>query len=410
LFVVLGLITSAARAANGAAEARFAEARTAFDAGNYSQALQLFEQCVDLGMQGPAIYYNIGVAAYRSGDYPRAERAFREVARTPAMAPLADYNLGLVAVKRSDPKTAREWFQRASTGATDDKLRALAAQRLAELPATPAESPWSYYARAGLGHDDNVALRAESVNTPGTGKADSFAELLAAGSYSFLPSWRIDGAAGLMRYSKLDDFDQTAWSLGVARGFSFDTWYLELGGYGTQLTLGGDVYERSAAVNALASKQFRGHGTLQGQMRLSSVNGAGDFSGLTGTRTELGAQYEWAWRSLTLAAHARAEFNDSADETFASRWTELGGEARWALSPWWSFSAAARQRHTTHPEVPATQAGFDDRRTTLRLEATRTLWKQVQLYVRYEHEHSQSDVALYDYNRDWIAASIETWR
>jgi tetratricopeptide (TPR) repeat protein len=404
-------MSPAARADDAAAQARFTEAHSAFDAGNYSQALQLFEQCVTLGMQGPAIYYNIGVAAYRSGAWERADQAFREVARTPAMASLAYYNLGLVALKRDDRRTARDWFERASSAATDEKLRVLAAQRLADLPAAPAaESPWSYYARAGVGHDDNVALRAGSISTPGTGKADSFAELLAAGSYSFLPSWRIDGAAGLMDYSKLDDFDQSALSLGVAHALPFDSWYLELGGYGTQLSLGGDVYERSAAVDALASKQFRGCGTLSGKMRLSAVHGEGDYSGLTGTRTELRGEYQWAWRALTLAAHLSAEFNDSDDEFFASHWTELGAEARWAPSPLWSFSAAARQRHTTHPEVPDTQAQFDDRRTALRLEATRTLWKQAQLYVRYEHERSQSDVELYDYARDWIAASIEVWR
>ena len=61
---------------------------------DFSRALDLFEQCVALGMQGPAIHYNIGVAAYRSGDLARAESAFREVARTPAMAALAHYNLG----------------------------------------------------------------------------------------------------------------------------------------------------------------------------------------------------------------------------------------------------------------------------------------------------------------------------
>jgi Flp pilus assembly protein TadD len=82
-------MSPAARADDAAAQARFTEAHSAFDAGNYSQALQLFEQCVTLGMQGPAIYYNIGVAAYRSGAWERADQAFREVARTPAMASLA---------------------------------------------------------------------------------------------------------------------------------------------------------------------------------------------------------------------------------------------------------------------------------------------------------------------------------
>jgi hypothetical protein len=30
--------------------------------------------------------------------------------------------------------------------------------------------------------------------------------------------------------------------------------------------------------------------------------------------------------------------------------------------------------------------------------------------VRYEHEHNQSPVAEQDYDRDWVAASIEFWR
>ena len=46
-------------------------------------------------MDGPAVHYNIGVAAYRNGDLSRAERAFREVAKTPAMEAVAHYNLGL---------------------------------------------------------------------------------------------------------------------------------------------------------------------------------------------------------------------------------------------------------------------------------------------------------------------------
>jgi hypothetical protein len=30
--------------------------------------------------------------------------------------------------------------------------------------------------------------------------------------------------------------------------------------------------------------------------------------------------------------------------------------------------------------------------------------------VRYEHEHNQSPVTEHDYDRDWVAASIEFWR
>ena len=243
------------------------------------------------------------------------------------------HNLGLVALKRDDPKSARGWFALAARESTDEKLAALAAQRLDQLPKPPASPPWSLYARGGIGYDDNVALRNDSLNTPGSGEDDTFAELLFAGSYAFLPSWRAEAAAGLLRYSDLDVFDQAAFSLGAVRTLAIDEWQLELGGYATQLSLGGDVYERSAAAAASLSKTFDQYGTLRAHLRISAVDGNGDFAGLTGTRTNFGGQYEWAWRSLNFATYLRAELNDSDDDAFASRWNELGAEASWSATP-----------------------------------------------------------------------------
>ena len=402
------LFFSAGAHAATAAEACFAEARAAFDVGDFTKAELLYEQCLALGMQGPAVHYNIGVAAYRAGDLARAGQAFMEVARTPAMAPLAYYNLGLIALRRNDAKLARSWFERSARESTDERVSALAARRLEELPKAASAPPWSIYARGGIGYDDNVALRSESINSPGSGQDDSFAELLAAGSFNFLPTWRIDAAAGVFRYSTLDEFDQTALSLGVTHGLPLDGWNLELGGYGSQLSLGGDVYERSIAAAAQASKAFAGYGTVRAHLRVSSVNGEGDFSGLTGSRTELGAQYEWSWRSLGYAAWARGEYNDCEDAVFASRWIELGGEARWALTPLWGLNASARLRRTWHPAQP-TQESWNDDRLAFRVEATRTLWKQAQLYLRYEHERNESPIDIYRYDRNWVAASIEVW-
>ena len=191
------------------AKSRFAEARVAFEAEDFSRALQLFEECLDLGMQGPAVHYNVGVAAYKMGNLARAEQAFHEVAKTPAMAALAHYNLGLVAQQRNDPRGAREWFERAKAESTDERITLLATRQLDALPHEPPPSQWSAYARGGIGYDDNVALRSQSIDTPGTGESDSFAVLLAAGSYTFQEHWRIDAAAGLSRYAELDEFDQT---------------------------------------------------------------------------------------------------------------------------------------------------------------------------------------------------------
>lgn len=400
----------AAQAQPADAQAHFAAANAAFAAADFPRALQLYEQCLALGMSGPAVNFNIGVAAYRSGDYARAEAAFQEVARTPAMAALAHYNLGLVELKRGHEREARRWFAQAAHG-DDDRLRALALRRVQELEPESTPRAGSLYARGGFGYDGNVALRSDSIDTPGSGRSDEFVELFTAGSYSFLPTWRIDGAAGLLRYSSLDEFDQTALSLGLAHSLSRETWYFELGANGAQLKLGGDVYERSVTASAQVTKAFSHQQSLRAQLRVASVDGEDAFSGISGSRTGYALDYAWGWRSWNFGAHASAERNDTEDEFFAQDWTEWGADARWAFSPLWSFMAGVTGRRTQHPAQPQLeQPAWDDRRTALRAEATRTLWKQSQLYLRYEHERSRSPVEDNDYSRDWIAVSIEFWR
>ena len=399
----------AAQAQPTDAQARFTEANAAFAAADFPRALQLYEQCLAAGMTGPSVHFNIGVAAYRSGDYLRAERAFLEVAQTPAMAALAHYNLGLVELKRGHERAAREWFEQA-VHAGDDRLQSLALRRLAELQPESTPRAWSLYGRTGLGYDSNVALRSESIDTPGSGEADESAELFMAGSYSFLPSWRIDAAAGLLRYSNLDAFDQTALSLGLAHGLSLESWYFEFGANATQLTLGGDVYERSVTGSAQVTKAFSYQQSLSAQVRAASVDGEDEFSGITGSRTGLALDYNWGWRSWNFGAHLGSERNDTQQEFFAQDWTEWGADARWAYSPLWNFTAGASWRRTRHPSPSDEQAAWDERRNALRLEATRTLWKQAQLYVRYEHERNHSPVEENDYSRDSLAVSLEMWR
>jgi hypothetical protein len=88
----------------------------------------------------------------------------------------------------------------------------------------------------------------------------------------------------------------------------------------------------------------------------------------------------------------------------------MGAEARWSATPLWTFVGGIALRRTKHPAQSTTQDAWDDDRTALRLEATRQLWQNAQLFVRYAHEMNQSPIAENDYDRDWVAASIEFWR
>ena len=389
--------------------AHFTEGQAAFAAEDFSKARAHFEQALAAGMEGPAIQYNIGAAAYLGGDLPRAERAFLEVARTPEMAALAHYNLGLVALRRRDEREAREWFEQTTQDVPDERLAALALERLAELPEARAPGFFSYYTRAGAGYDDNISLRSGSIESSATGDEDSYGELIFGGSYSF-GDWRVDTAASMLKYTHVDEFSQTAFSLGGARGFTLENWYFELGAYGSQYSLGGDVFEQNLAVGAQASRAFYNGSRLSAQLRACSVEGKGAFPGLTGDRTEAGLYYDLRWRSWNFVAHTRAEVNDSEDPIFATRWVQLGAEARYAWSPTWGFMAITALRRTSHPAQSETLDGWDDNRATIQVGATRSLWRQAQLFVRFEHERNDSPVAGYDYVRNWVAASVEYWR
>ena len=400
-----------ARADSAEATALFAEAKAAFEAEDFSKARALFERARAEGMQGPVIHYNIGAAAFRGGDLPRAERAFREVAEasnTPSMTALAHYNLGLVAMQTREDQEARRWFERTIAESPDRRVVDLASRRLAELPEQRAPA-WSYYSRGGFGYDDNVSLRSSSIEGTATGVEDTYGELIFAGSYSF-GAWRVDASGAMLEYTSHNEFSQSIYSLGGARVFTLENWYFEVGASGAQFSLGGDVYERDVAASALASRVFSGGSRLRAQFRASQVEGKGVFTGLTGDRKELGLFFDRNWRSWIFGVHARAEDNDSEDPLFASRWFQVGTEARYALSPSWGLTASAALRRIQHPAQPEILDSWNDNRATLQLGVTRALWKQTQLFVRVEHERNSSPVVGYDYDRNWIAASIENWR
>jgi len=394
--------------ASETALARFSEASVAYDAEDFSKARALFEQALAEGMEGPAIHYNIGSAAFRGGDLPRAERAFREVAHTPAMASLAYYNLGLVALERRDENEARDWFERAIHDATpDERLQALALRRLEELPESRARGGWYSYARAGIGYDDNVALRSASIDGTATGEQDAYGELVLASTWTFA-QWRVDTGASLLQYQSLHDFNQSSYFLGAARAFRTEKWYFELGAVGTQASLGSDVYERNVAAGGQATRMFLSGSRLRAQLRGTSVEGQGAFSGLTGKRWETGLYFDTRWRAWNLSAHTRAEIDDSEDPIFASRWVQLGADADYAFSPVWGAVLGAALRRTRHP-AQSEIGSWDDNRATFLVGFTRTLWKQTQLFVRYELERNNSPVAGYDYNRNQAIASVEYW-
>src|ERR1044072_5786319 len=156
LAVLLAASLSFAVTAAEDSDAFFAQASAAFSSGDYARALELFE-AARAGADGPSAPYNIGVCHFKLGHYADAEREFADLAaQFPSMAGLAAYNRGLALLELERKDEARAAFSTARVSG-DDKIAALAADRLVELGETPvAAAPrasWTGLLDASLRYD-----------------------------------------------------------------------------------------------------------------------------------------------------------------------------------------------------------------------------------------------------------------
>lgn len=74
-----------------------------FEAGNYGEAIQVYEQLATQGIEDSALFYNLGNAYYRSGDLGRAILNFRRAAELDPRDPDIRANLALAETQAEDP-------------------------------------------------------------------------------------------------------------------------------------------------------------------------------------------------------------------------------------------------------------------------------------------------------------------
>jgi tetratricopeptide (TPR) repeat protein len=398
----------------GEADVLFADGRRAFEAQHLEEALAAFEAAVRAGMTGPAVHYNIGVTAYRLGSLDKAEAAFREVAAAPEWAALAHYNLGLVALKKEDRTAARSWFQSAAA-AGDPRLRGLAERQLAILepgvPQAPAlAQDWSLYGSLVLGHDSNVELLPDTAGGGVSGRSDGFAEAAFSVTGPLEGAWRFDAAAFHVDYFDLDAFDQAAVVAGGARRFGLGAWNNEAALHASYVLLDGDGFEQDLTLTLRGTVTLSPDWWFRATYRGSHVEGLDEFDGLSGSRHEAAARFDWRRQPWSASLAARFETNRADAEEFTYDWYQLGAELRWsapALPLTVAIELAQRQlEHETAVDEDGNEKREDDR-TIAALEAGWQLTQRVRLVGRYERQDNASNVAEFDYDRDRYYLGIE---
>jgi tetratricopeptide (TPR) repeat protein len=387
------------------ANALFAQGRSAFERQDFAAALESFEAALAAQLQGPAVHYNIGVAAYRLQRFERARIAFLEAARTPAMAGLAHYNLGLVAQAQGDERVASDEFARAYAASSDERVRSLARTQLDALGAAPPDRrpTWLGFAATGIGYDDNVTLSANGQSFGIAREDDVYGDTQLVGSLSLSPSWRIDGDASLLNYADLNEFDQ--WGLGAGARYrtTLDAWTMDSGAHFSTSYLDGDRFEARQAIYVQAARAIDPSLTLRTRYRFSNVAGTDRYPGFDGQRHELSARLMKAKGWWSASVTYLFDQSDYESDALSAARHQLSADARAFFTTRWSGRVALSYRQSDY-EDPTIDS---ETRIECAFVAERALTERLTAVVQYSFTDNESDFAWYAYRRNRVFAGIE---
>jgi tetratricopeptide (TPR) repeat protein len=381
----------------------FEQGRTAFERQDFEVALARFEAALGAGMQGPAIHYNIGVAAYRLGRYGEASAAFTEVARTPSMAALAHYNLGLIALAQADRDAARDHFNHAYTDSQDERLRSLARTQLDTLPAAEPALTWAAFAAAGIGYDDNVTLSSGGTAVGIAKEADVYGDLLFAGSVQLGERWRFDGDLAYLNYADLDGYDQLGVNAGARYRVGFELWRTDVGAQLGASFLDGDSFEQRQTFFIQSNRSLTESWSLRARYRVGLVDGADRYAGLDGVRHDASVRFTRSAIMWTWGAGYRLELSDFDSAALSATRHHAFADVRRPITNRWTVHGALGFRHSNYDD----ESYGSDNRVEGMAGAEFLLHERLTLVMQYLFTDSQADAPELDYQRSRVFAGVE---
>jgi tetratricopeptide (TPR) repeat protein len=393
-----------------AAASTFDEAGSAFAAGDYARALDLFEAVRAAGDDAPALHYNIGVCQYKLGHFVDAEATFRQIAeRFPSLRNIAEYNRALALTALGRHGAAREALDAAQAGAdpTVAQLANALRRRLDALEAAePARQAWNGLVDAAAGHDDNVALIDELSLPAGQSADSSFRELLSVASRDFGAQrlFRLDLAGYFVRFQDVPDYDQDWIRVGGEVSWSAGAWRIAAGPRLAASALGGNGFDRELGVSVLASRSLGEQARFEVRGAYDSVDSLDSrYDYVAGSRRQMGLLFDLAAGKGRLRVGLESEINDRDSASVSSdRWRALLRYRR-ALAPRWSLDGYLAYRTSRYSELPVPR---EEDLTELDVVTQRALGRGWLLAFDYRYSNNDSTATGYAYTAARLSAGI----
>lgn len=394
---------------------------------DHTKALADYDRAIAAGNRKPAIRYNRAVILFKLNRPAEAKIAFEDLLADPQWGALARYNLGLIAEHFKDENGARQRYQEVLATTDNARLRTIAEQKLAQLPAERGKSPRPtknnknlVLISVGAVADDNATGLAEELSGSTSDARDMYIQSLAYG-HTYWSSSKLYALAQTRQFQKFKHFDTRVMGAGIewqtpARGVQWQ--------YGLRAL---DIRVDDGEL----TKQFTG--TLGGQRQwqnqrltlrynLSHFAAARNYQHLQGMQHQINLAWQKKWGTLTLEPALIWEHNNRQDKhgsnTFYSYSPEiLTGQlqVRRPMTPKWQIHSGIALSRAEYPDNnQLTDIGGITKneartyqRTTLSLGAHYQLHKNWHIKLDYQTLRNNDKFELYSYDKNTFSAKID---
>ncbi|MFH1216872.1 MAG: tetratricopeptide repeat protein [Pseudomonadota bacterium] len=389
----------------------FSQGTNASRQGDYEKALTLFRRAESAGLTKPALYYNIGVCAYKLGRYAEAEKAFLKTAESPRMASLAYYNLGIIAKKQSNHEKAIYWLQKSSesTSADDEKTRLLADYALAQISGKDPVVVWNRYLSLGLGYDDNVELVATDL-LQASHQHDEFLDLFIFLRRPFLhfasdTGSHLQSSFSFLKYADLSEYDTGSANVEYYYWKKFSSLQIEGGGSYAFTLLDGRSYEQSPLLSIQAKYIVNPETSVRLRYRINYHDVLDkEYDYLTGWRHRTQTELFRSWGKVGASLSYTLELNDRDDKDYSpTRHTAAVGMKVKPLEKLdINLNVSYRDSHYDLESLD----DRDENQLNSSIEFMYFLPAEWELSCRYQYTDNNANDDYYDYTRNMVVLSL----
>ncbi len=414
------------KSAAGTGETAYADGVAAFQAGDYTHALDAFLRARAAGYKGVQLDYSLGATYYRLGLYASSQREFENLLHARGLAALCHYNLGLIAVARGERTTALREYRTAYADASQPDIKRLAAAEITRLM-TSISRPvrWFGYANLSSGYDDNVALMPQSGVVLPSRQGSTLTTVLAGGvgqlTGSYANGIQLSGSYYGTDYQRLSQYNETMLTLGPQYRYASAPWSARMGVSGSNVTLGGAGFETLHSFQLEAKKTLADGNRLAAGYEYQQVSGDRSFDYLTGWQQQVFIEDEITAPGYEATFGYQHEINRRNDLTLGTEflsasptrnrlYAQLKLRSTDMLS--WEFGVTYEKSLYGKPDIlvsgnTTTTIGRSDVFYIGRIGAEYKLAKWWSLKAEYRYLKNSSNVGIYSYQSNRFSISLE---